>query len=59
MIKESDDDYTRMAIEDMEPQDMAMNLIELITRSRFDYDFLRKLLEHAREIYSDPDQPSS
>jgi len=60
MIKESDDDKdTSQPLEEMEPQDMMMNLLELISQSHFDEDRLRKLLEVARKIYSEPKPPAS
>jgi uncharacterized protein YciW len=43
-------------LEDMTRQDMAMNILEIITHNSEDEIKLRKLLEYARELYSKPDK---
>jgi tetratricopeptide (TPR) repeat protein len=60
MVKESDDnDKTSQSLEEMTPQDMAMKLLELITENRYEEDKIRKVLEHALEIFSEPRKPVS
>jgi tetratricopeptide (TPR) repeat protein len=38
--------------EDMSPQDMAMKIVEMITKNREDEESLRKLMEYAKELFS-------
>ena len=56
---DDDPDYCQMDIEEMEPQDLLIGLMKLITGSHFDYDFLRKLYLYARENSPDCDKPVS
>jgi tetratricopeptide (TPR) repeat protein len=56
--KESEDDESDLPIEDMTPADMAMKIIELVTADQMEEDRLRKLLEYALEVYSEPEKPA-
>jgi hypothetical protein len=50
---------TSQSLEEMTPQDMAMKLLELITENRYEDEKIRKVLEHALEIFSEPRKPVS
>ena len=57
MVKE--DDKGKIDTTNMTAQDMAMRLLELITENRGDKAQMRKILDYAIKVFSEPRKPVS
>jgi tetratricopeptide (TPR) repeat protein len=49
--------YGDIPLADMSASDMAMRLLEIITENRADEHHMRKILEYAEKVFSEPSQP--
>ena len=57
MAKKSDDE-NGPSLENLTAQDMAMRLLELITENRGDEEQMRKILDYALKVFSEPPKPA-
>ena len=56
---QSNGDESDLDTANMTGQDMAMRLLELITENRGDEEQMRKILDYAVKVFSEPRKPSS
>jgi hypothetical protein len=54
MVEEPNGNDSEQLPEDMSAEDMAMTLLELITENRAEEDQMRKILEYALKVFSEP-----
>jgi hypothetical protein len=57
MVKKSNDE-NGPSLEKLTAQDMAMQLLELITENRGDEEQMRKILDYAMKVFSEPHKPA-